>query len=410
MTTTVKKSTLFASILLIVILGFAVYYNSLNGEFLWDDIYLVEKNTYIRDWAYLPQIFKQDIGAGAEREWTHYRPLQTITYMADYSLWELNPKGYHLTNILLHVLVGLSIFWFVNILCGNPLTALLTSIFYIIHPIHTGAVAYISGRADPLASIFVILCFIFYIKSLHSKSIFSYMFMLLAFPLALLSRENSVILPALLLVYHSAFKKKLDWLAFIPLLIMAFIYLFIRVTILKDLLSTVPYTSTALQRLPGFFVAITNYIRLLIFPFNLHIEYGAKLFSLANLKAIIGISVAFGAITYAFKRKETNALMSFSILWFFVALLTVTNLVRLNAYMAEHWLYLPSIGFFVIVSQFLASLCQSKDYRIPSSILVIILFTTYAFLTIKQNTYWNNALDFYQKTVKYVEDLSLIHI
>ena len=102
-----NKKKFFLPIILIIILGFAVYGNSLNGQFIWDDEHLIENNPNIKSWSYLPRIFTEDIGAGGGKEYSFYRPLQMMTYMADYSLWRLNVKGYHLTNIILHILVAL---------------------------------------------------------------------------------------------------------------------------------------------------------------------------------------------------------------------------------------------------------------------------------------------------------------
>ncbi|GAF76422.1 unnamed protein product, partial [marine sediment metagenome] len=150
-----KNPTILA-IVLIIILGFVVYSNSLNGKFIWDDEYLIKNNVYIRSFSYLPKIFSEDIGTGAEKKYYFYRPLQMITYMIDYSLWKLNVRGYHLTNTLLHILAALTIYWLINILFGDRPLSLFASLFFVAHPIHTEAVAYISGRADPLALLFML--------------------------------------------------------------------------------------------------------------------------------------------------------------------------------------------------------------------------------------------------------------
>jgi len=343
-----KKSILF-SIVLIIILGFTVYGNSLNGKFIWDDEFLIEKNKYIKSWSSIPLIFSEDIGRGGGKEYSFYRPLQMTTYMIDYSLWKLNPKGYHLTNILLHIFVALSIYWLMNIILNNNLLSLLTAVFYVIHPIHTEAVTYISGRADPLALLFMLLCFVFYIKN-PPKGIGVYLLMVLSYVLALLSRENSLILPVLLLLYCYSFKKKLKVKEFFSLVGIACIYVLFRVTVLKAMLTHEAHTTTLFQRLPGFFVAVTDYARLLFLPLKLHMEYGNVLFPWGNLKAILGVIILFALLLYAFKRRKDDNLVFFSISWFFVALLPVSNLYPINAYMAEHWLYVPSIGFFLIAA------------------------------------------------------------
>jgi len=206
--TLTKKKHIFFSVFLIIILGFVVYGNSFHNDFFWDDKALIEDNRYVKDWSSISQTFTQDIGAGGDKKWNFYRPLQMVTYMGDYSLWKLNAKGYHLTNIVLHIFVALCIYWLMNVIFNNNFLSSLTGMLFIVHPVHTEAVTYIAGRADSLALLFMLLCFIFYIKSPPSKRIGQYLLMVLSYTLALLSKESSLILPALLLLYHISFNKK----------------------------------------------------------------------------------------------------------------------------------------------------------------------------------------------------------
>ena len=301
--TILKKSTILVSLILIIALGFAVYINSINGEFVWDDEHLIDRNLYIKDWSHIHKIFTKDIRAGAGREGHCYRPFQMLTYMFDYSLWRLDVRGYHLTNILLHILVALSIFWLINILYDNWLLSLFTGMLFVAHPIHTEAVAYISGRADSLAALFMLLCLILYIKQIRSKGLSLYLLALLSYVLALLSRESSLIIPVLLILYHYCFKQRLKLGKLLPILGISFIYIVLRLTVLKSLLLNLPYSATLWQRTPGFFVAITSYLRLLFLPFNLHMEYGDITFGLTDPPAIGGLVILVSALFYAFKKR-----------------------------------------------------------------------------------------------------------
>ena len=98
-----KKNIKLLSVILIIISGFVVYSNSLSGAFIWDDYHLVKNNIYIRGWSGMGEILTKNIGAGVGRECALYRPLQMITYMWDYSIWKFDVRGYHLSNILLHI-------------------------------------------------------------------------------------------------------------------------------------------------------------------------------------------------------------------------------------------------------------------------------------------------------------------
>ena len=140
-------------------------------------------------------------------------------------------------------------------------------------------------------------------------------------------------------------------------------------------------------------------------------EYGNRLFNLYDFKTIVGISVTLLLIIYAFLKRKNNKLMSFSIFWFFVCLLPVSNLYPINAYMAEHWLYLPSIGFFIILANFFTLLLRRKiKYLkfIPIILITCILFF-YSCLTIRQNSRWKNNLSFSNWTLQYVQDSSRLY-
>lgn len=382
---------------LIAAIGLAIYANSLQGKFIWDDNYLIRDNVYIKDWSNTTKIFRGDVGTGVGKKFSFYRPFQMFTYMLDYSIWELNVFGYHLTNVILHVLAALLLYWFINVLYNNNLLAFLTSILFIVHPIHTEAVSYISGRADLLALVFMLLCFILYArKRLH-------IIMLLSYALALFSKENSLILPALIVLYHYVFKKKIEAKRFVPLLAIAVLYIIFRLTWLSSLLPHLSSSTTLLQRLPGFFVAIVNYLRLLFFPFGLHMEYGDGLFSFREPKATLGITILALLVLYTFK-KRADTLSFFSMSWFFLALLPHSNIYPLNAYMAEHWLYVPSIGFFLVLANGLSSLCRIKNTKILSIFLITGLLVFYSYLTIGQNQTWREPISFYKRTLDYAPD------
>ncbi len=392
------------AVFLIIALGFIIYANSLNGEFIWDDQYLVRDNIYIRDWSYVPEIFTRDIGAGADKPFNYYRPFHIFTYLIDFSVWELNAFGYHLSNIIFHILTALSVYWFTTVLFKNKTLSLLTGLFFLTHPIQTEAVSSISVRGDALSALFMLVCFILYIKLLDRDSVINYILMLLVYILALLSKENSLILPALIVLYHLIFAKKVEIIKLSSIAAVAGGYAILRFAVLRPVGSHALSLTALFQRIPGFFAAITNYIRLLISPFGLHAEYGNMLFNFTDLKAIAGIIIVAASLLYAFKIRKNNTLASFSICWFFIALLPVSNLYPLAFYMAEHWLYFPSIGFFLLLAAGFDNLLKDKSFAFVTKAFIIGALLSYSYLTIVQNNYWQEPLSFYQRTLKYIPD------
>ena len=346
-----QKQDLFLKIILIIVLGFLVYSNCLNGKLVWDDHGLVKDNAYIKDWKYLPKIIKEDFGAGGGTRSNFDRPLQMILHAAGYSLWGLRVEGYHFTSILLHILAAIAFYFFINALFDNAGIAFFASLLFVAHPVNTEAVCYISGVSDPLSLLFMLLCLIFYIRSSYSKNIIPYVLALLSFVIALLSKENAVILPVLVLVYQFTFRKSLEIKKVIPFFVILITYLSLRLTVLSPFSGQSISPADLLQRVPGFFVALTEYLRLLLLPFGLHIEYGNKLFIIGDPRAIVGILIAFLLIIVAFLKKKKSDLVFFSIPGFFLTLLPVSNIYPINtAFMMEHWIYgaIPGIFSYLI--------------------------------------------------------------
>jgi tetratricopeptide (TPR) repeat protein len=399
-----KKYFVPIVLIALILLGFLVYSNSLHGAFIWDDTGLVKNNVYIRSFSNLRYIFTQNIGQGAQKRYTFYRPIQLLTYMIDCNFWKLNVVGYHLTNIILHILVAVSIFFLVNNLFKNKVISLFTSLLFIVHPIHTEAVAYISGRAESLYALFVLVSFIFYVKLHENYNIKYYFIILFSFILSLLSKENALIFPAILCVYHFIFRKKIIKKIFLPVIFIDLIYILTRVTWLDFSIPGRLKDVTLLQRLPGFFDAISVYMRLLLLPFNLHMEYGIRILPFAHLTVIVGALATLTLLAGAFILRKKNRLVSFSILFFFVALFPVSNIYPVNASLAEHWLYLPSVGFFIIAGWLIWLLYKNKNLRLIAIILLTGLIAFYFYLTVKQNEYWQDSVRFYKRTLKYAPD------
>lgn len=238
---------------LIILLGLAVYANSLQGQFIWDDGVFVRDNAYIRDWSRLIPVFTGDSGAGSSVKMNCYRPIQILTYIVDYSLCGLNVAGYHLTNVILHIAVALALYRLVLLIFGSLPLSFFTSMLFVAHPVHTEAVSYISGRADILSALFILLFLIFYIKNTCQLNLKSYILMLSSCVLAFLSKENALVIAPLLLLYHYIFRRRIRGWLFLPPLIISLFYLLLRPV---RLVSFSFGPAMIIKRIPGFFAAL----------------------------------------------------------------------------------------------------------------------------------------------------------
>ena len=401
---TKEQKSILLAVALVVILGVSVYYNSVGGKFVWDDFYLIKNNKVIQSGSNISDVFTKDIGSTTGMQYNFYRPLQMLVYAVNYSLVGLDVELYHVTSIMFHIFVGLCILWLTNILCGDKSLSLLTAVFYTIHPVHTDAVTYVSGLADPMAGFFMLLCFIFYIKNLHSKNKVIYLAASLSFVLALLSKESAIILPGLLLIYHYAFREKIKVKEFIFFPVTASLYFLLRMTIFNPSRFHIENPTTIFDRLPGFFAAIATYVKLLLAPFNLHVDYGTKMFFWANPMVLLGLGITLLSLIFLFSERKKKGLVFFAISWFFVALLPVSNLYPLNFYMTEHWLYIPAIGFFLILARWLVSIYRNREFRIFAVTVMVCLLSFYSYLTIRRNEDWKDPERFYKATLENAPD------
>ncbi|MBP9854060.1 MAG: tetratricopeptide repeat protein [Candidatus Omnitrophica bacterium] len=407
-----KKKIRWLLLFAVILCGFLVYSSSLKGELIWDDNILIRNNSDLRDWGHLKEVFFGNLGGeGLYYKHSSYRPVQTLTYMVDYSIWKLNPFGYHMTNIICHLLAAGLLYIFIFKIFSSNYLSFITAFLFVLHPTHTEAVTYISGRADPLSAVFMLASMIFYLRSQEKEKMLNHVMMAVMYILGILSRENALMVPVFILVYHAAIRLKINWRPMIIYASIAAFYIYLRV---KEVIGGMgldePVKTSILERIPGFFVAYLSYLKLMILPFNLHMEYLRPLFYMSDPRAIAGGILFLITILVAYFGKK-NKLVIFGLLWFLVGLFPVANVfVVVNAYMAEHWLYIPSMGLFLVMAGAITKL-SSKNEMLRSALFVFVLLlgTFYGYLTYQQNKTWLNQIDFYERTRKFAPDSARLH-
>ena len=396
------KKELFLPALLVILFGIFLYSNVINGKFVWDDNILLAENVYIEGRAGLPEIFTRDIGSGYGIKFNYYRPLQISSYKLEHAFWGLDHRGYHITNILLHILTALCVLYLAFALWGNRLLAFLAGMIFVSHPVQTETVAYISNRGDLLCALFFMVSFIFYIRYIKYKNTYLYVLMAISYLFSLLSKENALMFMGILIIYHYTFKEKLKLKYFLFPLGITVIYLFFRSVFLGPVLPKVTDIQAIFSRVPGFFAAIAGYLGLLIFPLGLHFDYGNKTFAVADPRVIIGVIFVSLVIVCAAANRNKNKVICFSAFWFLAMLIPVSNIYPKTAfYMAEHHLYMPLAGFAFIAAYYLSLLYRQWFFKIAAVCVMAALFIFYGYSTIRQNNYWLEPVNFYLRTLEF---------
>jgi tetratricopeptide (TPR) repeat protein len=188
-----------------VVTTIAVWPALRNGFVDWDDPGYVTDNRLITDPSLsgLGAMFHTFVGG-------NYHPLTIASYSLYYRFWKLDPEGYHITNLVLHVLTTLAVFWFVRLLTGRNELSAITSIFFGAHPLHVESVAWVSGRKDVLYALFYVLSCITYVFWLRARTgrPLRYAGSLALFLLSLLSKGMAVTLPVALLAIDFYMKRR----------------------------------------------------------------------------------------------------------------------------------------------------------------------------------------------------------
>lgn len=407
------KITKTTQILFIALVVVVIYANSLKSDFAWDDTFLIVENPYIKNWQSLDVVFSEHVYYGANKTSNYYRPLQLVSYIVDYSLWKLNPAGYHLTNLCLHAISSILVYIFIIAVFGSSGIAFLTALLFASAPVISSATYFIASRADLLAAFFILLSILAFIKYYRQKKRLPYVASLACFILALLSRESAIVLPFLVALVFFKISSKRNfkelfretYLFFILLIV----YILARVTILNFVDGeTGPAMTTYVAGIPFLNRMLTNfkvlaiYLRLLVLPFGLHmkrvIEPASSVFQ-PDILLSIGLIAIAGIMVKRLSRKYPSIL--FGLAWFFIALFPLLNVYPLSVFLHEAWLYLPSIGFYLLLSTVLLKTAYKKLGRFITGGIIATLLVYFISFSMLHGVVWRDSITIFQNTIRY---------
>jgi tetratricopeptide (TPR) repeat protein len=412
-----------------VLIGISIYFNSFDNHLFWDDDDVIVKNIYTQNLSYLPKYFSENLISGVGQISNYWRPLLLISFAIDFQLWGLNPISYHLVNTILHIISAfLGFFLLYKLTNKRFLLSFLPALFFLIHPLQTEAVTYVAGRADPLATVFILIALIFYISFRELKN-YKYIYLSLgSFVLALMVKEQVILLPILVLLIELSFyfkkhKLKSSILKLIPYFSLSFIYFILRITVLNfnELLSGSNYSSlydsSLWVRLYTFFFVIWKYFSLLFVPHNLHMAPEIDAVSSLTYSSGFSLITLLLLLAYiAYKIYDKNKYFAFGLLWFFIILAPRTNIISINRPMYEHWLYLPILGFYLALFSLLFFIIDKiskkriKKYIYYIIISLICIYALYlSYLTIARNNVWQDPITFYQYNLEYTPNSFIQH-
>lgn len=374
-----------------------VHSPSLFNDFTyWDDVYHITLNEHIK------KISLQNLYTMCTSFYIGmYHPLTTFSFALNYALGGLNPFWYHLTNILLHLANIVLVFLLVQRITPKTVVALFAAAILALHPMHVESVAWATERKDVLYAFFFLFSYIFYLHYSSSTQKRSYVFSLLLFCAALLSKSAAVVLPLLLIITDWYVKR--DWKKYlfpekIPFLVLSGI--FGVVSLLSQHAGEHPYFHASFEWYDRPFLssyAFLFYIVKYFLPLNLSAihAFPTKVGNFLPLEYYlapvgVGILCAFLFLNGWNYQREYR----FGLMFFFTGIALVLQIFPLGyALVAERYTYVPYVGISFFIGTLLDNLF--RRWQKKQSLLFLLLVISFSFLgvaTFRQSQVWKNTL------------------
>lgn len=397
----------------VTLLTLIVFLPALQNDFVnWDDPDYILKNDYIKE------VTKENIQHIATKPIAYnYHPLTMYSLMLDYKMWGENAFGYHLVNLLIHLLNTLLIFYFAYLLSrGRVEIALITALLFGIHPMHIESVAWISERKDVLYVFFMTASFIAYLQYLRKQKWSYYSFAILWAALSMFSKPAAVVIPLLLICIDFYLKRKVRPKALIdkiPFFVLALIFGLLTIEAQTSAGGLVGKNFTIFQRISFVSYGFVMYLVKLIAPLKLAAFYPYPIAtaqeSLPFVYTIMPLlaAVVLGFVAWTWK---TTRLIVFALLFYFFNIVLVLQFVSVGkAIIADRYTYMAYTGLFFAIGYGFHKLYHSRRaYQQPLKAALGLCILVLGFLSFQQTktwkngeTMWGNVIELYPNSMVY---------
>jgi hypothetical protein len=390
-----------------------VFLNTLPNQFVMDDFHLILNNNDLHSLAKVPGYF---LGGHTTTAGVFFRPFGIAWLAFDWALFGRNPMGYHLLSLALHALASLLV-----ALIGTRLASrsvgLAAGLLFALHPIHTEAVSGAANCTEVLATIFFLLVF-FVHSAERSLTVGRAVLCNVLCLLGLLSKENVLTLPVVLMVYDWLLRKdRRSWVIFCVLLPSVFLYLLMRnhamgFVSMDPTLSYFYDKPTSVRILTMVGVA-ARYATLLVCPVWLSVDYYP--YAIPDIHGfspwlLAGALVLAGCSCLIVLGRRRAPLAAFGTAWLLIGMAPYSHFTPLGNVIAERFLYLPSVGFCLAVALGFSWLAQ----RISRPPLIwglgAVLLAWFAVRTLDRNLDWQDQMTIGRSAVEVYPESSTAHL
>ncbi len=413
--TTHNTTLTWISVAAIALITYVVFSPSLDSGFTnWDDeVYVLNNHLVVNNSIPLGKIAETPVAG-------NYHPLTILSLALNYHDGKLNPSGYHLENVILHVFNTILVFFFIFLLTRrNLLMATIVSLFFGIHPMHVESVTWVSERKDVLYVFFFLAGLITYLRYRDTQKIVWYIFTFFLFVFSCLSKGMAVVFPVVLLLID--YLRGVKWerrllIEKIPFFILSILSGIIAFKVQKTAVITLK-TITFFQRLLFASYGAVMYIVKLFIPFKMSAFYpyptensNIIVHMVFYLSPFILLGIA-GTLIYFFRKKEKE--MVFGLLFYFATVVLVLQFISVGfAIMADRYSYLSYIGLLFVVAYITDKAWKNKRsilalMKYPLIIFLFIGVVIFSYRTYLRTQVWKNSETLWTDAINNYPDFSI---
>ena len=330
---------------LLALAVFVVYWPAIHGGFVFDDDTLVSRSEIAQAADGLSRIwFTTDA--------IDYWPVTNSSFWIEWRLWRLNPTGYHVTNLLLHI-TGAMILWGILRRLRTP-GAFLAAALFAVHPLNVASVAWIAQRKNVLALVFFLLAVLWFMKERYWLSV-------VAFVVAMLSKGSVAVLPGLLLLIvwgQTGTVTRRDLRRLAPFVVIAVALTSVNIWFQARATVTIR-EATLVERVLDGGGAIWFYLGKALFPARLLFMYPQMDFARWGVPFLAALACTLGLWRYR-ARPVVRAVL---VAWLFFVLALVPVLGLVDVYFMRYSLVADHYAYIAILS--IAALAGAAVYQLP---------------------------------------------
>ena len=403
---------------LVAVLAFALYANTLGHGFALDDGLVLSDNPYVQvGVAGIPDIVSRDsfhgtLGESAYVSGGRYRPLSLVMFALEVSLFGKGPFAPHLLNVLLYALTAIVLLRLLrrSVFPEHPLAALVAAALFILHPVHSEVVANIKSRDEILSLLFILLTLGYLLRGDGSVQIADRWKAAFCYALALLSKENGIVLLGIAPLALFTFRDQ-RWPSLLkacaPMALVAALYLGLRFGVLGTRMHEVPgvldnpyVLATTSEKLATIVHVLAEYFRLLFWPHPLTYDYSyaqVPYRSFGDSTPWLGAALLITLVAFSIRAMVRRDALGWCAAFFLGGWLLVSGLFfNIGAPMAERFMYQASVPFvlaLVIIAQRLSQFALSAGARRLATVAIVLVGAAFAVRTVARNADWRNGDD-----------------